>query len=276
MSLFINSNVQALQAYNNLNATESSLGQAVSELSSGLAIQTAADNASGYVIGQYLQEQSNGMSQAITNAQNATSLLQTAQGAFNQEEQILQQMNTLAVQSANGGVQDSASLAANQQQFQALQNELTQIANSTQYGSTQLLNGSYSDQTFQVGAFDSTFDQISVSIKASDATSLGVGIASVSIGSVASAQAAISAVQAAISTVATSAAQLGATQNELQALINNLTVGQQNIYAAHSRLVDVNVAQETSTFTADQILAQSGVSVLAQAQSLPQLALKLI
>lgn len=276
MSLFINSNVQALQAYNNLNATESSLGQAVSELSSGLAIQTAADNASGYVIGQYLQEQSNGMSQAITNAQNATSLLQTAQGAFNQEEQILQQMNTLAVQSANGGVQDSASLAANQQQFQALQNELTQIANSTQYGSTQLLNGSYSNQTFQVGAFDSTFDQISVSIKASDATSLGVGIASVSIGSVASAQAAISAVQKAISTVATSAAQLGATQNELQALINNLTVGQQNIYAAHSRLVDVNVAQETSTFTADQILAQSGVSVLAQAQSLPQLALKLI
>lgn len=276
MSLFINSNVQALQAYNNLNSTESSLSQAVSELSSGLAIQTAADNASGYVIGQYLQEQSNGMSQAITNAQNATSLLQTAQGAFNQEEQILQQMNTLAVQSANGGVQDSASLAANQQQFVALQNELTQIANSTQYGDTQLLNGSYSNQVFQVGAFDSTYDQVTVSISASDATSLSVGIGQVSIGTVAAAQAAISAVQTAISTVASSAASLGATQNELQALINNLTVGQQNIYAAHSRLVDVNVAQETSVFTADQILAQSGVTVLAQAQSLPQLALKLI
>jgi flagellin len=276
MSLFINSNVQALQAYNNLNSTESSLSQAVSELSSGLAIQTAADNASGYVIGQYLQEQSNGMSQAITNAQNATSLLQTAQGAFNQEEQILQQMNTLAVQSANGGVQDSASLAANQQQFVALQNELTQIANSTQYGNTQLLNGSYSNQVFQVGAFDSTYDQVTVSISASDATSLSVGIGQASIGTVAAAQAAISAVQTAISTVASSAASLGATQNELQALINNLTVGQQNIYAAHSRLVDVNVAQETSVFTADQILAQSGVTVLAQAQSLPQLALKLI
>jgi flagellin len=276
MSLFINSNIQALQAYNNLNSTESSLSQAVSELSSGLAIQTAADNASGYVIGQYLQEQSNGMSQAITNAQNATSLLQTAQGAFNQEEQILQQMNTLAVQSANGGVQDSASLAANQQQFVALQNELTQIANSTQYGNTQLLNGSYSNQVFQVGAFDSTYDQVTVSISASDATSLSVGIGQASIGTVAAAQAAISAVQTAISTVASSAASLGATQNELQALINNLTVGQQNIYAAHSRLVDVNVAQETSTFTADQILAQSGVTVLAQAQSLPQLALKLI
>lgn len=276
MSLFINSNVQALQAYNNLNSTESSLSQAVSELSSGLAIQTAADNASGYVIGQYLQEQSNGMSQAITNAQNATSLLQTAQGAFNQEEQILQQMNTLAVQSANGGVQDSASLAANQQQFAALQNELTQIANSTQYGNTQLLNGSYSGQVFQVGAFDSTYDQVTVSISASDATSLQVGIGQVSIGTVAAAQSAISAVQTAISTIASSAASLGATQNELQALINNLTVGQQNIYAAHSRLVDVNVAQETSVFTADQILAQSGVTVLAQAQSLPQLALKLI
>jgi flagellin len=276
MSLFINSNVQALQAYNNLDSTESSLSQAVSELSSGLAIQTAADNESGYVIGQYLQEQSNGMSQAITNAQNATSLLQTAQGAFNQEEQILQQMNTLAVQSANGGVQDSASLAANQQQFAALQNELTQIAHSTQYGNTQLLNGSYSNQVFQVGAFDSTYDQITVSISASDATSLSVGIGQVSIGTVAAAQAAISAVQNAISTVASSAASIGATQNELQALINNLTVGQQNIYAAHSRLVDVNVAQETSVFTADQILAQSGVTVLAQAQSLPQLALKLI
>lgn len=281
----INGNVAALIAENNLNATESNLQTTVSQLSSGLRIQTAANDAAGYVISQYLQAQSNGSNAAISNAQNATGLLQIAQGAMNQEMQILQQMNTLATQSANG-TNDSASLAANQQQFASLQNELTQIAQTTQYGQVNLLggtatagtfvsNGSYS-MTFQVGAYDQTANSLGVTLHATDATSLGVGVGSAAISTQASALAAMSSVQAAISTLASEAATLGATQNQLQTIVNNLTVTQQNVYAANSQLVNVDVAKASSKFTSEQVLAQAGVAVLSQAQSLPQLALKLI
>lgn len=283
--LSINGNVSALDAQNNLNSVQEDLQKTVSELSSGLQIQTAADNASGYVISQYLQVQSNGSQAAISNAQNATGMLQIAQGSMNQEMQILQQMNTLATESANG-TNDASSLAANQAQFAALQSQLTQIASTTQYGQVNLLGGTSTagtfvangsqTVTFQVGAYSQTANQISVTLHAVDATSLGVGVGSASIGTQASALAAMSSVQAAISTLATDASNLGATQNQLQAIVNNLTVAQENVYAAHSRLVNVDVAQASSQFTSDQVLAQAGVSVLAQAQSLPQLALKLI
>lgn len=284
--LSINGNVAALDAQNNLSSVQQDLQKTVSELSSGLQIQTAADNAAGYVISQYLQVQSNGSQAAISNAQNATGMLQIAQGAMNQEMQILQQMNTLATQSANG-TNDSSSLAANQAQFAALQNQLTQIASTTQYGQVNLLGGTTvagtftqggtQTVTFQVGAYSQTANQIGVTLNAVDASSLGVGIGAASIGLGGSyAVAAMSSVQAAISTLATDAANLGATQNQLQAIVNNLTVAQENVYAAHSRLVNVDVAAASSQFTSDQVLAQAGVSVLAQAQSLPQLALKLI
>ncbi len=281
----INGNVAALTAENNLNATESSLQTTVSQLSSGLQIQTAADNAAGYVISQYLQAQSNGSNAAISNAQNATGLLQIAQGAMNQQMQILQQMNTLATESANG-TNDTQSLTANQQQFASLQSELTQIASTTQYGQVNLLGGTSTAGTFvsnasvaitfQVGAYDQTANLLSVNLSATDATSLGVGAGSASIGSSASALAAMSSVQAAITKLGGEAATLGATQNQLQTIVNNLTVTQQNVYAANSQLVDVNVATASSKFASEQVLAQAGVAVLSQAQSLPQLALKLI
>ncbi len=245
-------------------------------LSSGLKISTAADNASGYVIAQYLQQQSNGYGVAMSNAQNGISVLQTAEGALNQSTSILQKMNQLAVQAANGGSQDTASSSAVQQQFQSLQNELSQISSTTQFGTTQLLNGSYQNQVFQVGAYNSSNDQINISINAMDATSLSVGIGQASVGTVTAAQNAITAVQNALASVATQQASLGASQNQLQAIVSNLTVGQQNLQAANSRIVNVNMAKETTLFTSQQILMQAGTAMLAQAQSAPQLVLKLI
>jgi flagellin len=274
--LIINDNLTAIDAYNNLDATSSMLSQAVGELSSGLQINTAADNPSGYVSGELLQAESNGYGQAINNAQTAVSVLQTAQGALNQEASVLQAMNTLATAAANGGSQDAGTLAAGQAEFASLQAELDQIAGSTTYGTTPLLGGTYSGETFQVGPYASANDEVVVTIAASTSTSLAVNAAAVSIGSVAAAEAAMTAVQTAISTVAGNAASVGASQNAIQALASNLTTAQQNIQSAHANLVDVNVAQETSAFTSDQILEQSGVSVLAQAEQLPQLALKLL
>ncbi len=281
-SLIVNTNLSAIDAYNNLNATDNAMNKAISELSSGLQIQTAADNPAGYVVSQALEMQSNGYSQAITNAQNGVSLIQTASGALNQISSILQTMDQLALSSANGATNDTASLNANQSEFSALQNQIDQIAETTSFGTTNLLDGTFSGQVLQVGAFNNGSEQINLSISAVTTGALGVASVAVgsnpivSVGSVASAQAAIGAVQGAISQVANVEAQVGATQNQLQAVVANLTVGQQNLTAAYSGLVDVNFAQETTKFTTDQILMQSGVAMLSQAQQTPSMVLKLL
>src|SRR5271157_4662912 len=118
--ILINDNSTAVEAYNNLDATSTMLSSAVNKLSSGLQIQTAADDPAGYLVGQYLQEESNGYGQSISNAQDAVSVLQTAQGALNQEASVLQTMNTLATEAANGGVQDPSTSAAAQSEFASL------------------------------------------------------------------------------------------------------------------------------------------------------------
>ncbi len=271
--LLINYNAAAVSAYNNLDQTSASLTQTVGQLSSGLQIQSAADNPAGYVVGQSLQMESNGYTQAISNAQDAVSVLQTAQGALGQESTILQTMNTLATQAANGGSQSASSQAAAQAEFASLTSQLDQIASSTNYGGTSLLNGSYSG-TFQVGPYNTTVDQITVAISASGSAALS--LTGLSLASTASAQAAMSAVQTAIGAVASIAAGVGASQNEITAVSANLTTAQQNIASAHANLVDVNVAQMTSQFTSQQILEQAGVSILAQASQLPSLAQKLL
>lgn len=274
--LLINYNQAAVNSYNNLDTTNSALTSIVGQLSSGLQIQSAANNPAGYVVGQYLKEESNGYTQAINNTQNAVSLLQTAQGALGQEASILQTMNSLATQAASGGTQSSSTLAADQAEFKSLQAELDQIAQSTNFGGTALLTGSYTNQTFQVGPYNTASDQIAISIASSDSTALGVNTAAVSISTVSAAQAAMTAVQAAIQTVASQAANIGATQNQMTSLSANLTTAQENIQSAYSNLVDVNVAQATTKFTQLQILEQGGVSILQQAQQLPGLAAKLL
>lgn len=275
-SLVVNNNLSALNAYNNVNQTDQAMTKAISELSSGLQIQTAADNPAGYVTAEALQSQANGYQAAISNAQNGVSLIQTASGALNQIASILQTMNSLALSSANGATNDPNSLSANQQEFSALQNQIDQIANTTSFGTTNLLDGSFSGQVLQVGAFDNSNQQLTLTIQAATTSALGIGSSAASIGTASAAQSAVSAVQAAINTVASDEASVGATQNQLQAIVSNLTVGQQNLQAAYSGLVDVNFAQETTAFTTDQILMQSGVAMLSQAQQTPSMVLKLL
>ncbi len=276
MSLSVNTNISAIEAYNNLNATNNAMQTTINQLSSGLQIQTAANNAAGYVISQGLQTQANGLGVAINNGQDANSVLQIATGAMNQKISILQTMNQLATQAANAGASNSNSLNADQQEFAALQNQLDQIANSTSFGSQQLLNGSFVGESFQIGAYASSVDQVVVSIGALTTGALGVGTGTVSIGTSTAALSAMVAVQSAISTVASAEANVGAVQNQIQAIIANDTVSQQNVTAANSTLVDTNMAQAMTTFSSQQVLMQAGVAMLSQAQALPQLILKLI
>jgi flagellin len=275
-SLVVNTNQSAINAFNNLNSTDAAMTKAISELSSGLQIQTAADNPAGYVVAEGLESQANGFTQAISNAQAGVSLIQTASGALNQITSILQTMNQLALSSANGATNDTGSLNANEQEFVALQNQIDQIANTTSYGTSTLLDGTFSGQSLQVGAFDNSNQQLTLTIGAATTGALGVATTTVGVASQSSAQAAVSAVQAAISSVASIEANVGATQNQLAVVVANLTVGQQNLQSAYSGLVDVNFAQETTTFTTDQILMQSGISMLSQAQQTPSLVLKLL
>ncbi|MDA8392063.1 MAG: flagellin [Actinomycetota bacterium] len=273
-SLVINTNTEAIAAYNNLNATDQAMSTAVNRLSSGLKVQTAADNASGYVISQFLTEQSNGLGQAISNGQDAVSVLQTASGAMNQITAVLQRMNQLATQAANGGATSTQAQSADNQEFQALMSQVSQIANTTDFGGTQLLNGSYQGQTFQLGAYNSANDQVTVSIAA--LTAGAISISGSVITNTVSAQAAMASIQAAISYVASQEAGIGAIQNQIQVLTANNTVTQQNVQSANSQIVDTNMAKTMTQYSADQILMQAGTAMLSQAQQNPNLVLKLL
>ncbi|HVC25845.1 MAG TPA: flagellin [Acidimicrobiales bacterium] len=275
-SLVVNTNLSAIGAYNNLNATDTQMSKAIQELSSGLQIQTAADGPAAYVQSQALESQANGYQQAISNAQDGVSLVQTASGALNQISSILQTMDQLAVSSANGATNDATSLSANQQEFKNLQSSIDQIASTTSYGTTNLLDGTFSNQTLQVGAFDYTSQQITLSIGGASTGALGVASSSASVGTAQAAASAIALVQAAIASVDSIEANVGAIQNQLQAIAANLTVGQQNLSAANSQLVDVNMAQMMTQFSTDQILMQTGTAMLSQAQQAPALVEKLI
>jgi flagellin len=268
----VNFNAAASQAYDTLNQTNSALNKTIEELSSGLAIQTAADNPSGYVSAGLLGDQAAGYGVDITNAQNGVSMLQTAQSALNQVVNIVEQMQQLAYSSANSGSTDTAAMTANNQEYQALQSDLNQIANTTKFGTQVLLAGSYSG-TFQVGIGTSSYSQLSISISTA-ATASGLGLSSTDVSSQSDATTAITALSAALNTVDTIQAYLGAQQNKLQDIVANLTVGQENLQASQSRIVDTNFAQATTQLATQQILEQTGASMLAQAQQAPQLVLK--
>lgn len=268
----MNFNAAATRAYDTLNATNTALNKTIGEMSSGLSIQTAADNPAGFVSAGLLGNQAAGYGVDITNAQNGVSMLQTAQSALNQVSGIVQQMQQLAYSSANSGSTDTAAMAANQQEFSALQSDLNQIANTTKFGSQVLLNGTYSG-TFQVGTGTSSYSQLSVAINTA-ATASGLGLSSSSVSSQSSATSAITKLSAAMNTVDSMAAYLGAQQNGLQDIVANLTVGQENLQASQSRIVDTNFAQASTQLATQQILEQTGASMLAQAQQAPQLVLK--
>jgi flagellin len=276
-SLVINTNTSAINAYDNLNATNEQLNNVISELSSGLSIQTAANGPAAYVVGEDLQYESEGYTQAIANAQNGESMVNTGLGALNQITDILQTMDQLATDSANGAANSSAARTANQQEFAQLQNDITQIANTTQFGTKLLFTGNYaSGQSLQVGAFDYGSNQVTVTIPDLTSNASVSAALSANISTVTGAESAISAVQGAIQEVSSIESSLGAISNELQAIVANLTVGQQNLAAAHSQLVDTNFAEATTKYTTLDILMQSGVAMLSQSQQLPSMALKLL
>ncbi len=280
MALRINYNYESVASQRNLSASQSSYGRAIEQLSSGLRINKAADDAAGLAVSEKLKNQVRGLNQAQRNAQDGISLLQTAEGALNETHSLLARMRELAVQSANDTLSNSDRVHI-QDEVNQLLSEVDRIANSTQFNKINLLDGSASAVKLHVGANKETgvFDnEVSVSLSATNTTTLAIS----TLGSTASmttqsgANNAISTLDTAIETISTARGKLGANQNRLDHMIESLGVATENAGAANSRIRDADVAQSVSEMVRSQILQQSTMAVLAQANQAPQMALQLL
>jgi len=273
MALRINTNVPSINAQRGLTAVGSRLEKNFQHLTTGLRIATAADDAAGLGISERLRAQTRSLTQAQRNANDGISLVQTAEGSLNEVSNILIRMRELAVQSNNGTVSagDKDTL---DQEFQDLISEVDRIAQSSDFNTIKLLDGSSSTVTFQVGSGVASTDTISVDLDSALASDLGVN--SLDISSAGSPTGAISAIDAAIDQVSGVRGDLGAAQNRLQSTISNLGVSIESLSAAESRIRDVDVAFETADLTRNSILQQAALAMLAQANVQPQSALSLL
>ena len=283
MALRINYNYESISAQRNLSSTQGSFFKAIEQLSSGLRINKAADDAAGLAVSEKLKNQVRGLNQAQRNAQDGISLLQTAEGALNETHSLLGRMRELAVQSANDTLSNSDRLHI-QDEVNALLSEVDRIANSTQFNKINLLNGTTNNATevlLHVGAnieSGTNDNEITVSITNSDTVALGVDAlaSAISLTTQSGANSAISALDTAIETVSTTRGQIGAYQNRLDSMINSLGVASENAGAANSRIRDADVAKSVSEMVRTQILQQSTMAVLAPANQAPQMALQLL
>jgi flagellin len=275
MPIFINSNVASLEAQRNLSKTQSDQSVNFQRLSSGMRINSASDDAAGLGIRENLNAQVRSLSVAERNSNNAISMAQTAESALGQVSGILTRMRELAVQGANGdlGATDRGYLDT---EFQSLRSEITRISDSTLFNGRQLLGGAATTVTFQVGINNTTSDRIDVSFGGVDLTALGIDASSVSGATAANSQTAIASLDTAIGTVSSRRATFGASMNRLSTTVSNLQSMRTNMSAANSRIADVDVAEETASMARNQVLSQAAVSVLAQANQAPQLALSLL
>ncbi|MGN1399872.1 MAG: flagellin [Bacillus sp. (in: firmicutes)] len=267
----INHNIAALNTHRQLNSATNAQSKSMEKLSSGLRINRAGDDAAGLAISEKMRAQVKGLDMASKNAQDGISLIQTAEGALNETHSILQRMRELAVQSANDTNTD-LDRGELQKEVAELITELDRIAGDTEFNTQKLLEGSFEDKTFHIGANADQKITLSIdSMKADDLTVDGIDIATQT-----GANGAITTIQTAIDKVSSERAKLGANQNRLEHTINNLGTSSENLTAAESRIRDVDMAKEMMEQTKSSILAQAAQAMLAQANQQPQGVLQLL
>ncbi|MGZ7459656.1 flagellin domain-containing protein [Pseudomonas sp. Ma2-10] len=281
MALTVNTNVTSLNVQKNLNKASDALSTSMTRLSSGLKINSAKDDAAGLQIATRMTSQIRGQTMAIKNANDGISIAQTAEGAMQEQTNILQRMRELAVQSRNDSNSSDDRDALNKE-FSAMASELSRIAGSTNLNGKNLLDGSASTMTFQVGSNTGSDNQIKLDLTAKfDAVSLGITSGITIAGSSTTIaetnfSAAVGAIDDALKTINASRADLGAAQNRLTSTIANLQNINENASAALGRVQDTDFASETAQLTKQQTLQQASTAVLAQANQLPSAVLKLL
>jgi flagellin len=273
MALTVNTNIASINAQRNLSLTQVSLNRSLQRLSSGLRINSAADDAAGLAISEGMRANIRSMNQAVRNANDGVSMVQVAEGALNEVSNILTRMRELTTQAATGTL-SSAQRNYVSKEFADLAKEITRISNATDFNGKKLLNGcACAGVRMQVGIGNKGYDRITVSVAAMSAGKLSVDS---TISTSAKASTMLGKLDTAINTISQRRANLGAAQNRLQSVINNLQVAVENTSAAESRIRDTDIAAETASLTRGQILTQAGTAILAQANQLPQTALTLL
>lgn len=275
MALVVNTNVSSLNAQRQLYNSGNSLDTAYQRLSSGFRINSAKDDAAGLQISNRMTSQIQGLDRAVQNGQDGISVAQTAEGAMDELTTMMQRMRSLAVQSQDG-VNNSDDRAALQAEVSSLKSEMSRVAQTTQFGGVNLLDGGFSAK-FLVGANAGADQNISVNISRTNGWGAeGLGLGGLTVGSVGEASTAINSLDDAIKAVDSQRAQLGAVQNRFDSTIRNLSNVSENVTGARSRIKDTDFASETANLTKAQILQQTSTSILGQANQRPQAALALI
>jgi flagellin len=278
MALRINTNIAAITAQRNLADITMRLQKNYAHLSSGLRIATASDDAAGLAISERLRSKVRSLNQAIRNANDGISLVQTAEGSLNQDSTILSRMKELAVQARNGTTSD-ADRTTLDQEFQALLAEIDRNAEASSFNGVKLLDGTSTTIEFQVGSSTTSgVDTISATLSDVTTASTGLNIAGMTIDTscMSTIDTVIDGLDGAIDTVNAARGTFGAAQNRLESTIASLQVTVENLSAAESRIRDVDVAFETSDLTRNSILQQAATAILAQANLQPQTALGLL
>ncbi|OLN28726.1 Flagellin protein FlaA [Desulfovibrio sp. DV] len=295
MSLVINHNMMAMNASRNLSNSYGALATSTSRLSSGLRINTAADDAAGLAIRELMRSDITAINQGVRNANDAISMIQTADGALQVVDEKLIRMKELAEQASTGTYTSDQRLIIDSE-YQAMASEITRIANATDFNGIYLLNGNLSSSTHSGAGLNSTgklkvhfgssnnsaedYYYVQIGTSTASAFGLGVGAATTAEGRSIStqelAQKSLVAIQNAIVSKDKIRANLGALQNRLENTISNLQIQGENLQAAESQISDVDVATEMTQFVREQILTQSAIAMLSQANSLPKMAMQLI
>ena len=271
--MVVQHNLKAMNSNRMLGLTQATLTKSTEKLSSGYKINRAADDAAGLAISEKMRRQVRGLTQASANAQDGISAVQTAEGALNEVHDMLQRMNELTIQAANG-TNTSEDQAYINLEVQNLISEINRVAQTTTFNNQSLLDGTFTNKDLQVGAEDGSKQRITLNIQAM--TAAGLGVDGVDVSSQPTAQTAISTIKGAISKLSSQRSQLGAVQNRLEHTINNLNNVVENTTAAESQIRDTDMATEMVKYSNANILQQAGQSMLAQSNQSNQGVLSLL
>ena len=276
MGLRIATNVTALNAQRQMSNTRMNYDKALERLASGSRINHAGDDAAGLAISENLRGQIRGIRQAKRNAMDGVSLIQVSEGGLNEVSNILIRLRELAIQASSDTIGDSERQFADRE-FQSLKQEVDRISNSTSFNGTPLLNGRSGMFEIQVGTHNNPIlDRIVYNGERSDSSVDALKLGGESVATKQGAQLSLTVIDDALNRISSIRADLGALQNRLQSTINNLAISDENLSSANSRIRDTDMAEEVSEMTKNNILTQSGIAVLQQANNANQSALKLL
>ena len=275
MALTVRTNLAALRSINRLNNTQNSLSGSLERISSGLRVNKAADDAAGLAVSSRMQADNVSLRQAMRNANDGVSLVQTAEGTLGEITNILSRMRELSIQSSNGTYSASDRQLIDKE-FILMKNEIRRIASNSTFNGISLLAGRTGAVTLQIGIDNLTTDQISIQMSAISASQGALAITTLSVSTSAGALAAIASIDAAINTVNTARAELGATQNRLESALSEASTYSENLSASYSQIMDLDYASESSNMTRLQIMQQAGVAALGQAKAISQSVVSLL